>query len=213
MKSISSTLIAFLTLAFLSITSNGAWAQATVSINLKNKVNFEIPGDWQITDREHRKRVTEMTQEMVGVSNLAHFAAMSHPPPSRAYIRVSFPALDPPITQADLRREVRADRRQLLKDFEEAWTEEVAAFRDGLAKIGSRQVGKAKFDVINLGGLMAIVIDYARTSSHNPSETMLVTQYHVVMGDETTLITLSRIAQDPKAVAAHDRLLKSIRFK
>jgi hypothetical protein len=56
----------------------------------------------------------------------------------------------------------------------------------------------------------ALIIRYARTSTANPAETMRVTQYHVPLGAEKALITLSYIEGDPQAIAAHNRLKNSI---
>src|SRR3546814_2974860 len=51
---------------------------------------------------------------------------------------------------------------------------------------------------------------YGRTSSVNSAETMRVAQYHVPLGAEKALITLSYIEGDQQAIAAHNRLTNSI---
>ena len=80
----------------------------------------------------------------------------------------------------------------------------------GLDKYGMKEVGRASFAVEPLGGLLALIIRYGRTSSVNSAETMKVTQYHVPLGAEKALITLSYIDGDPQATAAHNRLKNSI---
>ncbi|MEI6117323.1 MAG: hypothetical protein WCP99_22510, partial [Burkholderiales bacterium] len=59
-------------------------------------------------------------------------------------------------------------------------------------------------------GQTALVISYGRTSSVNSTETMRVTQYHVPLGTEKALITLSYIEGDQQAIVAHTRLKHSI---
>jgi hypothetical protein len=60
-------------------------------------------------------------------------------------------------------------------------------------------LGARAFAVEPLGGQLALIIRYARTSTANPAETMRVTQYHVPLGAEKALITLSYIEGDPQA--------------
>jgi hypothetical protein len=73
-----------------------------------------------------------------------------------------------------------------------------------------KEVGHPSFAVEQLGGHTALVIRYGRTSTMNPAETMKVAQYHVPLGTEKALITLSYIDSDQGAIADHDRLKKSI---
>ena len=80
----------------------------------------------------------------------------------------------------------------------------------GLAKNGVKEVGRPRFSVEPIGGQTALIISYGRTSTANPEETMRVTQYHVPLGAEKALITLSYIEGDPQATAAHNRLKSSI---
>lgn len=80
----------------------------------------------------------------------------------------------------------------------------------GLAKNAVKEVGRPRFSVEPIGGQAALIISYGRTSTANPAETMRVTQYHVPLGTEKALITLSYIEGDPQATAAHNRLKSSI---
>ena len=80
----------------------------------------------------------------------------------------------------------------------------------GLAKIGVKEVGRPRFAVEPIGGQTALIISYGRTSTANSAETMRVTQYHVPLGAEKALITLSYIESDAQATAAHNRVKNSI---
>ena len=197
-----------------------AWAALPVAaqtagytqLNVKGRVQLEIPSDWTISDAEQRKRVKELGENLVGIptQHTASLAAQSYPAPSRTMVRVSFIPMEPPITQAEVRQEVQADKQQVLRDLADTWREEAPIMWAGLAKNGVREVGRASVAVEPLGGQLALIIRYARTSTANPAETMRVTQYHVPLGAEKALITLSYIEGDPQATAAHNRLKNSI---
>ena len=181
-------------------------------LNVKGRVQLEIPSDWTISDAEQRKRVKELGEKLVGIPILhtASLAAQSYPAPSRTLVRVSFIPMEPPITQADVRQEVQANKQQVLRDLADSWREESPTMWAGLAKNGVKEVGRPSFAVEPIGGQTALIIVYGRTSTANPAETMRVTQYHVPLGAEKALITLSYIEGDQQAIAAHNRLKSSI---
>lgn len=194
-----------------------AAAQTTgyTKLNVKGRVQIELPDNWTINDAEHRKRVKELGEKLTGLQTLhtASLIAQSYPPPSRMFVRVSFIPQTTPISQADVRQEVQANRQQVLKDLADTWKEESPAMWAGLAKNGVKEVGRASVAVEPLGGQTAMVIRYGRTSSVNSTETMKVAQYHVPLGAEKALITLSYIDGDREAMAAHERLKNSISIR
>lgn len=183
-----------------------------IKLNIKDRVQLEIKDDWIINDAEHRKRVKEFSDKLTGIASqhTASLSVHSFPVPSRVFVRVSFLKLDPPISQADVRKEVQADRQQVIRDLAEMWKEESPVMWAALARNGIKEVGRATFGVEAVGGRTALVIRYGRTSSVNSAETMKVAQYHIPLGDEKALITLSYIDGDKDAIAAHDRLKTSI---
>ena len=191
-----------------------AAAQTTgyTKLNVKGRVQIEVPDNWTINDAEHRKRVKEFGEKLTGIQtqHTASLSVHSYPVPSRMFVRVSFIPQTPPISQAEVRQEVQANRQQVLKDLADTWKEESPVMWAGLAKNGVKEVGRASVAVEPLGGQTALVIRYGRTSSVNSTETMKVAQYHVPLGAEKALITLSYIDGDQGAMAAHDRLKSSI---
>lgn len=82
----------------------------------------------------------------------------------------------------------------------------------GLAKYGVKEVGRPRFAVEPIGGPTALIISYGRTSTVNPAETMRVTQYHVPLGAEKALVTLSYIEGDPQATASAQPIEKQHRY-
>ena len=207
--SISALCICLLASVALSV---GAQTAGYTKLNVKGRVQLEIPSDWTINDAEQRRRVKEQSEKLTGVPSFhtASFAAQSYPAPSRAMVRVSFISMEPPLTQTDVRQEVQSNRQQVLKDLADVWREESPTMWAGMAKYGMKEVGRPSFAVEPIGGQTALIIRYGRTSSANSAETMRVTQYHVPLGAEKALITLSYIEGDPQAIAAHNRLKSSI---
>lgn len=191
-----------------------AAAQTTgyTKLNVQGRIQIEVPDNWTINDAEHRKRVKAFGEKLTGIQtqHTASLSVQSYPAPSRMFVRVSFIPQSPPISQADVRQEIQANRQQVLKDLADTWKDESPVMWAGLAKNGIKEVGRASVAVEPLGGQTALVIRYGRTSSANSSETMKVAQYHVPFGAEKALITLSYIDGDPVAMAAHDRLKNSI---
>jgi hypothetical protein len=181
-------------------------------LNVKGRVQLEVPSDWTISDAEQRRRVKEFSEKLTGIAidHVASLSVQSYPAPSRMFVRVSFIPMEPPITQADVRQEVQANKQQVLRDLADTWREESPTMWAGLAKNGVKEVGRPRFAVEPIGGQTALIISYGRTSTANPAETMRVTQYHVPLGAEKALITLSYIESDPQATAAHNRLKSSI---
>jgi hypothetical protein len=184
-------------------------------LNVKGRVQLDVPSDWTISDAEQRRRVKEFAEKVTGVAteHVASLSVQSYPAPSRVFVRVSFIPMDPPLTQAEVRQEVQANKQQVLKDLADVWREESPTMWAGMAKYGMREVGRPSFAVEPLGGQLALVIRYGRTSSTNSAETMRVAQYHVPLGAEKALITLSYIDGDQQAIAAHDRLKSSIAIR
>lgn len=198
----------------VSCACNSVSAQTVgyTKLNVKGRVQLEIPADWTISDAEQRKRVKEWGEKATGIPSqyVASLSVQSYPVPSRMFVRVSFIPMEPPITQVDLRQEVQANKQQVLKDLEETWREESPKMWTGLAKNGVKEVGRASVAVEPFGGQLAMVIRYGRTSTANPAETMRVAQYHVPLGAEKALITLSYIDSDSQAIAAHNRIKSNL---
>ena len=76
-------------------------------LNVKGRVQLEVPGDWTISDAEQRRLVKEWGEKVTGIptQHIASLSVQSYPAPSRMFVRVSFIPMEPPITQADIRQE------------------------------------------------------------------------------------------------------------
>ena len=188
-------------------------AQTTgyTNLSVKGRVQLEIPDNWTINDAEHRRRVKDLSEKSTGIEDqhTASLSVRSFPTPSRMFVRVSFLKLDPPITQSMVRKDVKANRQQVIRELADAWKKGLPIMRTSLVKIGVREVGRTSFAVESLGGQTALVIRYGLSSTINPSETMRYAQYHVPLGAEKAVITLSYIEGDQSIRLAHDRIKKS----
>lgn len=207
--------IASLSLALCLLGQSAARGEDVVALTVSGRVQLELPGSWIIVDATHRQRVAEFAGAVLGrpAAHVASLAAQSHPMPSSVFVRVSFVAMSPPISQAQLMREVARDRAGALRALAAEWEGEAPAMWASLAQLGVRQVGETAFAVEGLGGRTALVIRYTRTSPGNAAKTMKVAQYHIPMGSDKVLLTLTHVEGDPGAVAAHDRVRASIRIK
>src|SRR3546814_2747522 len=107
-------------------------------LNVKGRVQLEVPGDWTISDAEQRRRVKEFSEKMTGVAidHVAWLSVQSYPDPSREFVRVSFFPMEPPLTQAAVRSEVQPNKHKMLRDVEEVGHEEYTTTWGGLAQIG-----------------------------------------------------------------------------
>ena len=190
----------------------GAQSAGYTKLNVKGRVQLEIPDDWTINDAEHRKRVKELGEQLTGIQtqHTASLSVQSFPIPSRMFVRVSFLKLEPPISQAEVLKEVQANRQQVIRDLSDMWKDESPVMWAGLAKNGVKEVGHPSLGVEPLGGQTALVIRYGRTSTANSAETMKVEQYHILLGSEKALITLSYIDGDQRAMTANKRIRNSI---
>jgi hypothetical protein len=200
--------------ALLALFASIAFGQTPgyTKLNVKGRVQLEIPSTWAISDAEQRKRVRDLAETTTGISarHIAALSVQSYPAPSRMFVRVSFLPLDPPITQAEAQQEVQSNKQQVLRDLEDTWRGEAATMWAGLAKVGIKEVGRPSVAVEPIGGKLAMVIRYGRTSTNNPMETMRVAQYHIPLGSEKALVTLSYLEGDQEITSAHDRLKSSI---
>lgn len=211
------TLLSAVSLVWPIVVAAPAIAQTTsyTKLNIKGRVQLEVPSDWTISDGQARKQVKELAEKLGVFPELhtASFAAQSYPAPSRTMVRVSFIPLDPPLSQTEMRQAVQANGPQVLKSMADQWHAESPAMWAALAKQGIKEIGQSALRFETIGGQTAVVISYGRTTRASPTESMRVSQYHVALGDEKALITLSHIDGDAQAVAVRNRLKDSITIR
>jgi hypothetical protein len=111
------------------------------------------------------------------------------------------------------RQEIKSDRTGVLRELASAFKEDMDAVRNGMEKQGLQVLGQEKVGIDSIGGLTAFTLTYRRTSSVGPSP-FAVTQYHVPVGKEKILITLSYREADRRLFGLIlDRVKRSVTIK
>jgi hypothetical protein len=202
-------------------TANGVIAQESQfrRMSVGSRVNIEVPAHWHIRDLDERKNISaagEVLTEGVGKKNepnhVSALSVVSRPEPVGAIIRVSFIPIDD-LSQASLVREIQSDRAAVLREVAGAFREDMEALRKVMGKQGMQILGQEKVGIDTIGGLTAFTLTYRRTSAVSPSP-FTVTQYHVPIGKEKVLFSLSYRESDGRMFGLIlDRVKRSITIK
>ena len=184
-----------------------------------DRVTIEVPAHWHSRDINERKNISaagEVLTEGIGRANepnhVSALSVVSRPEPIGAIIRVSFIPIDE-LTQPVINRKIQSDRVGMLEEIAGAFKEEIDALRKGMAKQGLQILGQEKVGIDTIGGLTAFTVTYRRTSPVGPSP-FIVTQYHVPVGTEKVLITLSYRESDERLFGLIlDRVKRSVSIK
>lgn len=188
-------------------------------ISVGSRVTIEVPAHWHVRDLDERKNISaagEVLTEGMGKKNepnhVSALSVVSRPEPVGAIIRVSFIPIDD-LSQAALKEEIQADRSRVLKEIAGAFKEDMDALRKGMEKQGVQILGQEKVGIDTIGGLTAFMLTYRRTSAVGPSP-FTVTQYHVPVGKEKVLITLSYRESDGRLFGLIlDKVKRSVTIK
>lgn len=184
-----------------------------------SRVTIEVPAHWHVRDLDERKNISaagEVLTEGVGKKNEPNYVSalsvVSKPEPVGAIIRISFIPIDD-LSQTSFMREIQSDRAGVLREIAGAFKVDMDALRKSIEKQGMQILGQEKVGIDTIGGLTAFTLMYRRTSAIGPSP-FTVTQYHVPVGKEKVLITLSYRESDGKLFGLIlDRVKRSVTIK
>lgn len=161
-----------------------------------NRVTIEIPKHWEGLSIDQRRNLAAAADAMGATSStrrppghVASLAVNATPSPPGAIIRVSMIPTEA-LTQSDLTRALSEDRAATLAELRSVFRQEMADLAAQMQKQGLRMLGEEQVTIVSIGGKTAISVSYRRTSPRGPSP-FRVTQYHVPLGNEKALITLS----------------------
>ena len=207
---------------FISITTaSSAFAQEYQirRISVGNRLSIEVPSHWHVRDTDERKNIAaaaEALRERLDrkdePTHVSALSVVSRPEPTGAIIRVSFIPIDN-LSQAALLREIELHRAGLLREVTVAFKEDMDSLRKDMEKQGLQLLGQQNVGIDTIGGLTAFTLMYRRTSAVGPSP-FTVTQYHVPVGKEKILITLSYRESDGRMLGfILDRVKRSITIK
>ena len=164
-------------------------------VEVGNRVSITVPAHWRVKDASERQNIAASADALIDPSgkasepmHVSSLSVVSTPEPPQAIIRVSFVA--EPGSQAELKQELAGGKERAVAEIASVWREDSKTLAAAMAKQGMRYLGNERFDFQPLGSKTAVVISYRRTSARDGSP-YLVTQYHVPMGTDKVLITLS----------------------
>jgi hypothetical protein len=188
-------------------------------ISVGSRVTVEVPAHWHVRDLDERKNIAAvgevLTEGLSKKNELNHVSALSvvsKPEPIGAIIRISYIPTDD-LSQAALKREIQVDRLGVLREVSGAFKEDMDLLRKGVEKQGIQILGQEKIGIDTIGGLTAFRLVYRRTSNVGSSP-FTVTQYHVPVGKEKVLITLSYRESDERLFGLIlDRVKRSVTIK
>lgn len=205
----------------LLLTASSVIAQETQfrRISVDNQVSIEVPAHWQIRDLDGRKNISAAVEVMTeGVSNASEanyvsaLSVVSRPEPVDAIIRVSLIPIED-LSQASLNRDIQSDRAGVLRELAGLVKKDLDEMRKIMDNQGGRILGQETVGLDTIGGLTAFTLKYRRTSPTGSSP-FNVTQYHVPLGKQKVIITLSYRESDGALFALIlDRVKRSVVIK
>lgn len=206
-------------ISFTAVSSVIAQESLFRRMSVGSRVSIEVPAHWHVRDIDERRNISaagEVLTEGLGKKNepnhVSALSVVSRPEPVGAIIRVSFIPIDD-LSQASLVREIQSDRARVLREIGSAFREDIDALRKSMEKQGMQILGQEKVSIDTIGGLTALTLAYRRTSAIGTSP-FTVTQYHVPVGKEKVLITLSYRESDGGLFGLIlDRVKRSVTIK
>jgi hypothetical protein len=163
--------------------------------DVKGRVLIVVPAHWRVRDENERKNIAASADALLDPTgqgtdpvHVSSLSVVSTPEPPQAIIRVSF--VSDAGSQEELRQELQRGKTAVLAELAAGWKEQVQALSSALAKQGMRYLGDERFDILSFASKLAIMISYKRSSLHGGSP-FAVTQYHVPMGADKVLVTIS----------------------
>lgn len=182
----------------LTIFTGLAFAQGSnyQRLLVADRVSIEIPKHWQGLDVDQRRNLAaasdvfdDSSEIRRAPSHVAALAVFASPSPAGASVRVSMIPTEP-VTQGDLRQALSEDRAGTMAELRSVFRQEMTDLPAQLQEHGLRMLGTETVEVASIGGQTAIAVSYRRTSLNTDSP-FRVMQYHVPLGAEKALITLS----------------------
>lgn len=188
--------VALLFLAFsLPHTPAAPQTLSYTTIDVGGRLTVTVPSHWRVRDTAERQNIAagsdaalNPTGKPSGPMHVSSLSVVSNPEPIRAIVRVSF--LQDAGTQVDLIREVSANRSKVIAEFKASWEAEKHQAVEAMSRQGIQYLGQEEYRIETIGARTALVISYKRSSLKGGAP-FVVTQYHVPMGSDKVLVTLS----------------------
>lgn len=204
--------------------SNIAFADSSnyQRINVGKRVSLEIPRHWYIRDLNERRNISAAGEaiansirenEPVFVSALS---AVSRPEPVGGIIRVSYiptKSQDEQLYQKDVALALKTEFAESIRTLNQVFGQEIELMAKGLKNNGIDVLSHGPANLEKINGIFAITYTYRRTSAYGQSP-FRVTQYHIPLGIEKVIISLSyRETDAPLFRPILDRVKNSLVIK
>ncbi len=190
----------------------GHAAPGFTRVSVQDRVFLDVPENWVIQDADQRQAAKDAAKRIYGTEGkAASFSAQSTAQSPRALVRVTISKLDEPVTQAELAREVKANKAGVVKDFGDAFLEETK--QPGGSKFRESIVKGPYFDVLPLGGKLAMSMSYARKSLVEVGKLQRVTQFHAPLGSHKAVVTISYEDGNAQLKALAERISSSVKIE
>ena len=164
-------------------------------ITVAGRLSITVPAHWHVRDELARRDIAAFADASADPKESGaapmHVASLSVVSPRQSpqvIVRASF--VDEPGSQEELNRDVALDKDRVVSELAAAWKKQAQALSAKPGIQGVRYLGDERFDVVAIGGKSAMVVSYRRSSVSGGSP-FRVFQYHVPMGSDTILITIS----------------------
>jgi hypothetical protein len=185
-------------------------------VEVGNRVSLDVPSHWHLRGLDDRRNVAAAAEAVVAAAgrpnepvHVAALSVVSTPEPIGGIIRVSFISIEQ-LSQPDLANALRTDRLATMREVASVFHEDMLALSKGFESQGIHVLGQESVGTASIGGATAFTLSYRRTSAAGQSP-FTVVQYHVPLGKQKALISLSyRESDAPLFKAIFDRVKRSI---
>ncbi|MBN8509897.1 MAG: hypothetical protein J0L57_14965 [Burkholderiales bacterium] len=164
-------------------------------LTVAGRLNITVPAHWHVRDANGRRNIAASAEaaldpqgksaEAMHVSSLSVVSSVEKP---QVILRVS--VVDEPGSQEELLNELKRGKTAAIAELAEAWKQEVPRMQQATARQGGRYLGGERFDFVQLGGKTAMLVSYRRASLTGGAP-FRVNQYHLPMGQDKLLVTMS----------------------
>lgn len=190
---ISTALVLALTLSAFSALGQSLQYR---TLDVAGRMLITVPAHWHVRDLSERLNIAtaadaarysaaEATAETMHVSSLSVVSTSEKP---TAILRAS--VVKEPGTQEELRKFLSRGKKAAIGELAATWKEQVPEMTSTSLRLGGKYLGEERFDYVEIDGKLAMVISYKRASLTGGAP-FRVTQYHVPLGVDKLLITLS----------------------
>lgn len=168
-------------------------------IQVDGRLSLALPRDWLIADDDGRRSLGEFADELEervqleAVPMVVALAADS-PSPSRGTVRVFFvptPGLGQSVKQDAVEIALQRDRDEMIANLSEVWQAEMKALAETFSHHGVDVLDHGPADIEAIDGLHAFTYTYRHSGFIEKSARWRAKQYHIPLGDEKAVLTLS----------------------